>query len=170
MREVMSTESEVPKPLLSLEAHYGPHGGRYGLRLAAISEGWEKLFKSISGGKVIHWKKNGVEQDIYDLPNFEGDRNFGELIPQGNSIWGAVDAEGGGRIGGGRDYVANLFFLRIPGLSKGVEVFFPGIFEGDSIRKFANVACDRSEALYRKLSPGSVRAKVWIGDWEYKER
>lgn len=156
--EVSSEESLIPKPLLELAASYGQHGGKYGVLLEAKSNGWEDLFEKISGGKTMHWKKNGVETDLYEIPINDGDRGFNDLFPYGGKQ--LILNEPGGI------QTLSLYYLRMPGLGKGVEVFYPGIFENDTIRKYVLRAGDKSMELYKKLAPGSIKMKVWVDDWK----
>lgn len=160
MIETSSTEAPIPSPLIDLTAKYGQHGKDWGVLLTVIAPEWEKLFQKISGGKIIHFKKEGVEGDFYDFPLAENDRGFLDFYPAQYLI----------HDNGGGDKSTNLSFLRKEGVGKGIEVFHKGIFEADMIRKFCNKVGERSQSLFRKLSPGTISMKVWIDDWKSGER
>lgn len=157
--EIVSSEKELPKPLIEFQADYGVHNGKFGVKVTVTSRVWENLFQAISGGKISHVKKNGVEGDLYDFPIQQDDRAFLDLLPNGNQLMQNT-VEG---------TIVSLYYLRKPGISGGVDVFFPGIFESDTIRRYAAKVGERAEILYRKLTPGSVQMKLWLGDWKVGE-
>lgn len=161
MVETESEETKVPFPLVDLEVRYGPHKKGWGVLLNVKAPEWEKLFSKISNGKIIHWKRDGVEADFYDFPLAENESSFYEFVPSGQYL---TEDPPGGRI------MTNLSPLRMVGVGEGVEVFFSGIFENDLIKKFCARVGDRSQVLYRKLSPGSMKMKVWLDDWKVGER
>jgi len=164
MMSVETQETEVPKPLIEIEAFLGVHKRGYGVLLKVTSEPWEKLFKKLSGGKIVNWKKDGLEATLYEFPT--NDAVFRDLQPSGRWLMGDEDAppmRGGGVA---PPIPLNLSFLRMEGLADGVEVFFPGVYESDVVRRYAQKAAERANALFKKLSPGSVRVKVFIDDWK----
>ncbi len=148
---------KMPKPALEMEVEYGEHDGKWGVLISVQSKVFEDLFKKISGGKIQHVKKNGVEGDFYDFPLLQNDRTFSDLLPQVALFQ---------REAPGVPQTVALYFLRIPGLSKGVKIFFPGIFEADTIKKYAGKVGERAEFFYKKLSPGNVKMKLWLGDFK----
>lgn len=168
MIETSLSEENVPSPLLELTAKFGKTKYGYGVLLLMKSEKWEDLFSSISGGKYSHVKKEGIEGDFYDFPLATTDRTFFPLAPSGKYLIDYAGDGGDGRGGGG--YLVNLTFLRMVGLGKGQELFFKGIFEKETVKKFAHKAAEKSVDFYKKLSPGSVKVKVWVDDWKVGER
>lgn len=164
MIETSSQEGKVPSPLLEITAKYGKQKQGYGVLLLIKSEKWEELFQSISGGKVNFIKKDGIEGEFYDFPLATTNRDFSALIPNGRYLmeYGTGDD--------GRGKLVNLTFLRMVGLGKGQELFFKGIFEKETVKKYAHKAAEESVNFYKKLSPGSVSVKVWVDDWKVGER
>ena len=158
----MSIEAEeptLPKPFIKLEADYDLYKGeKWGVLLKVKSKPWEDLFKKLSGEKLTFKKNNGVEGDFYEFP-YQGEKLFRDLaLPSTPRELMHYD-------GGGGEPIVSLYYLRTPGLSTGIEVFYPGIFEGETIKKYAIKVGERAERLYKKLSPGSVKMKMWIGDY-----
>lgn len=160
MIETFSDDPIPPNGLIDITADLGPQeerGGNYGLRLEVVSPHWEDMFRKISGGKLTYVKKNGFEGELYDFPQSERDAGFASLLPSTSLMEPNYGKP-------------TLYFIRMKGLSKGVNLFFMGMHEFDLVRKYAQQAADESQSLYKKLMGGRVKVRVILDEWKSGER